>query len=82
MNDTEETVKQKLESNTEFWKLVSESEPYHLYYNIGGNKVVLFNSVGGYAEAFLVPPFDMNTIYEACEFAIIARKLLSQIINK
>lgn len=82
MNYTTEIVKRILYSNPDFEKLANEEDPFHLCYSIGNNTVVLFNSVGGHAEAYLSPSVDEGTIQEACEFAIIAKEILSGLIQK
>ena len=80
---TKETVRAKLESNRYFDLLASEEKGiFSLSYNIGGNTVVLFNTVGGYAEVFLYPPFYKEFINEACDFAIIAKDILNESIQK
>ncbi len=82
MSWTEESVLRKLQSNHDFYDLSKEfSGKFLLTYSIGGNTILLSNTVGSYAEVYLIPPFNKNTIGEACDFAIIAKQILKDKIN-
>lgn len=83
MEWTKETVSEKLKSNQKFKEIANEWQgPFLISYNIQGNTVWISNSVGGIPEAFIGEPFNMNTIHEACEFTIIAKDILKEIIKK
>ena len=82
MSWTKESVLRKLQSNQEFNDLSKEfTGKFLLAYSIGGNTVLLSNTVRGYAESFLAPPFNTRTIGDACDFAIIAKQILKEKIN-
>lgn len=82
MKWTKELVIEELNTNPNFKSLSDEWQGvFILRYKIKGNMVLLCNTVNGVAEVFIVPPFNKATIYDVCDFAIIAKEILNERIN-
>lgn len=83
MEWTKEYAYKILESNPKFIELKNEwLGDYMISYDIDGNEVLISNTVGGFVQSYIVPPFNKDTIYDACDFAIIAKDILQELINK
>lgn len=48
---------------------------------INGNTVFISNSFGGLEQSYIVPLFNKDTISDACDFAIIAKGILQELIK-
>ncbi len=72
-----------LHTNPEFLNFEKEFDgKFICYYPIDGVQVILFNSVGGYAEVFFGSCLWGADIESAQEFAKIAQCYLQELINK
>lgn len=79
---TKETVLEKLRTDPRFNHLCKEMDgPFTICYKIGNNHVLVSNSVGGFAETFLMLPFDKDSLTETIEFAMIAKEVLQKTIQ-
>lgn len=83
MKWTKEQVIEVLHGNPNFQNFEKEFEgKFICYYPIDGVQVILFNSIGGYAEVFFGACLWGADLESAQEFAEIARNYLQELITK
>ena len=69
-------------SNSQYEELKNEWDgDFNISYVINGNTVFISNSIGGLAQSYIVPPFNKDTFSDACDFAIIAKEILQELIE-
>ena len=79
---TKETVWERLMQCPDFNELNNEYNGKFLFScDVKGTKLLLSNSVGGSAEAYLIVPINMDSLEDVQDFARIAIEILQERIN-